>query len=96
VLLAVTVCAPGALAAILLDRPPGDVNGVVCAVGVRLTVIVAVPPEFSVPMLHVTVELTTVPQLPTVVVIELNVAPVDGSASVTMIPLVASPALMSV
>ena len=75
---------------------PGAVNGVAGAVGVRFTVTVMDAPEFRVPILHVTLELTAVPQLPWLVEIELNVAPDEGSESVTMILLVGSPLLTTV
>lgn len=96
VLLALWVWVPGAVTEILFDIAPGAVNGVAGAVGVRLAVMVIEAPEFNVPMLHVTVELTAVPQLPWLAEIELNVAPDKGSESVTMILLVGSPLLTTV
>lgn len=80
----------------LFDIAPGDVNGVTGAVGVRSTVTVIDAPEFSVPILQVTVEPTAVPQLPCVVEMESNVASDEGSESVTMMLLVGSPLLTTV
>lgn len=64
VLLAVWVWVPGAVTEMLFDIAPGAVSGVAGAVGVRLAVMVIEAPEFNVPILHVTIELTAVPQLP--------------------------------
>ena len=96
VLLAVWVCVPGAVTEMLFDIALGEVNGVAGAVGVKSTVTVIDAPEFSVPILHVTVELTAVPQLPWLTEIELNVATDEGSESVAMILLVGSPLLTTV
>ena len=96
VLLADWVGAPGAVTEILFDRAPGATDGVDGAVGVRFTVMVMEAPEFRVPILHVTVEVTAVPQLPWDVEIESNVPPDAGKESVTMILLVGSPLLRRV
>ena len=70
-----------------LTVPPGMVG----AAGVRITVMVAVAAALSVPMLHSTVWLTALPQVPGLAVAETKLAPAAGKLSTKVTPLVNSP-----
>ena len=72
-------------------------DGVVGAVGIKITVMVAVASEFSVPTLQRTVPPLADPQVPGLEVADTKLAvPVAGRKSVKVTLLVASPVLVSV
>jgi hypothetical protein len=71
-------------------------EGVTEAVGVKITVAVAVAPEFRVPMVQLTILDVALPQLPALTVADVNEAPEEGKTSLKMMLLARSPVLVMV
>jgi hypothetical protein len=80
----------------LLVRSTGLVDGLVWAVGTRITVIDAVASEFRVPTLHNTRPLLAELQVPGLAVADTKLAPVAGRVSVNVMLLAESPLLVRV
>ena len=71
-------------------------EGIRLAVGVKITVAVAVAPELRVPMVQLTIPAVALPQVPADTVAEVNEAPDDGNTSLKMMLLARSPVLVMV
>src|SRR6516165_8679098 len=72
-------------------------EGIRLAVGVKITVAVALAPELRVPIVQLTIPPVALPQVPAVTVAEVNEAPAEGGkTSVKMILLARSPVLVMV